>query len=189
MGGVEVMLIAVTGYKNSGKNAVSNVLAEHYKFKITGFADALKGQMLAIDPWILMDDGKDVRIERLSIIVAAIGWDRAKEKFPEIRRLLQKGGTEGGRAVFGQDIWIKTWVKTASLLLHQNDVCVSDMRFCNEAAAVRELGGQVWRVHRPGTAAGEHLSESELDQIVPDKVIRNTGSMEDLTRRVIRELS
>lgn len=181
-------LIAVTGYKNSGKNAVCNVLAEHYGYKITGFADALKKQMLAIDPWIPTDNGK--YWYRLSDLVETWGWDQAKEKFPEIRRLLQKGGTEGGRDVFGQDIWVKTWANTADALLEADyAVCVSDMRFLNEAAAVRDLGGQVWRVHRPGTAAGEHLSESELDEIVPDKVIRNTGSLEDLTRRVIRELS
>lgn len=184
------MLIAVTGYKNSGKNAVCNVLAKNNEYKITGFADALKKQFLAIDPWVSMNNGEEERIERLSIIVAAIGWDRAKEKFPEIRRLLQKGGTEGGRDIFGQDIWIETWSKTADVLLEQGyDVCVSDMRFLNEAVAVRELGGQVWRVHRPGTAAGEHLSERELDEIVPDLVIRNTGNLKDLTSRVIRGLS
>lgn len=172
-------LIAVTGYKNSGKNAVCNVLADLYGFKITGFADALKAQMLAIDPWIPVRPG---RWERLSVIVAKHGWENAKEYFPEVRRLLQKGGTEGGRDIFGQDIWIATWAKNVGALLEaEYDVCVSDMRFLNEASAVREMGGEVWRVYRPGTQVGDsHKSETELNRITPNWVIQNDGELADL---------
>jgi hypothetical protein len=144
-------LIAVTGYKNSGKNAVCDVLRDTYGFEVTGMADALK------------------------------------ERFPEIRRLLQKAGTEGGRDIFGQEIWPKTWYKSAKVLLEQGyDVCVSDLRFLNEAAFVRELGGEVWRVYRPGTDVGDkHKSETELDSITPDRVIQNNGSLADLHGLVV----
>jgi len=173
-------LIAVTGYKNSGKNAVCDVLRDSFGFKITGFADALKAQFLAIDPWI------NVGLiyghwARLSDCVAEFGWDDAKERFPEVRRLLQKGGSEGGRDIFGQDIWVDTWMRNVDVLLdEEGGVCVSDMRFVNEASAVRDLHGEVWRVHRPGTGPGEHRSESELDQIKADETIVNDGTLADL---------
>lgn len=178
-------LIAVTGYKNSGKNAVCNVLAEVYGFKITGMADALKEQMLAIDPIVHVSTALTTGIWRMSEIVEQFGWDVAKEKFLEVRRLLQYGGTEGGRKIFGEDIWAETWYKRTKVLLEQGyDVCVSDMRFLNEAKFVRDLGGYVWRVQRPGCVAGEHASENELDKIIPDQVIQNETSLEDLVPRV-----
>lgn len=175
-------LIGVTGYKNSGKNAVCNVLRDEFGFVITGFADVLKSMMLAIDPIIHVDDDETYRV---SDLVDEYGWDHAKEAFPEIRRLLQKLGTEGGRDHLGPDVWIDAWRRTAGQLLEAGDaVCVSDMRFLNEARAVCDLGGEVWRVLRPGTAAGEHLSESELDQIQPKITLFNKGTLEDLALNV-----
>jgi hypothetical protein len=172
-------LIAVTGYKNSGKNAVCDVLRDSFGFKVTGFADALKAQFLAIDPMI--PHYYPGRWERLSYLVAQHGWDDAKERFPEVRRLLQKGGTEGGRDIFGQDIWVVTWMRNVDALLEaEYDVCVSDMRFINEASAVRDMHGEVWRIRRPGTEPGEHRSESELDQIKADETIVNDGTLADL---------
>jgi hypothetical protein len=179
-------LIAVTGYKTSGKNAVCDVLRDSFGFKITGFADALKAQFLAIDPYVVCDSYSDGVTTvhdplRLSQIVGDMGWDAAKEDYPEVRRLLQKGGTEGGRDIFGQDIWIVTWMRNVDALLEAGyDVCVSDMRFINEASAVRAMGGQVWRVYRPGTGPGEHRSENELDRIEADVMIMNDGTLEDL---------
>jgi hypothetical protein len=189
------MLIAVTGYKNSGKNAVCNVLEQEYGFKITGMADALKEQMYILNPIIhaiirtefdgggpdYFEGNKHVEVVRLREIIAEDGWDEAKEKYPEIRRLLQIGGTEAGRNIFGENIWPETWYKRTKVWLKQGyDVCVSDMRFLNEAAFVRELGGYVWRVQRSGCVAGLHASESELDKIEPDQVINNDSALADL---------
>ncbi len=182
-------LIAVTGYKNSGKNAVCNVLRDEFGFVVTGFADVLKSMLLAIDPIVTarLNWAKDPfpQYIRVSNIVAEIGWDEAKEKYPEISRLLQKLGTEGGREHLGEDVWVDAWYKNARQFLNDGyDVCVSDMRFLNEAAGVKRLGGEVWRVMRPGTEAGEHLSESQLDQIVPRVTLFNKGTLEDLAVNV-----
>lgn len=173
-------LIAVTGYKNSGKNTVCNVLESEYGFKITGMADALKEQILILDPWIPVTF---TGFDRLSDLVREYGWDVCKERFPEVRRLLQIGGTEAGRDIFGQDIWAETWYKRTKVWLEQGyDVCVSDLRFLNEAAFVHELNGQVWRVYRPGTEVGDqHKSETELDQIKTDVSIFNEGTLEQMT--------
>jgi hypothetical protein len=183
-------LIAVTGYKNSGKNAICSVLEHECDYVVTGFADKLKAMLLAMNPIIHCDPISGPTPTRLKTVIDAFGWDIAKEDYPEVRRLLQTLGTEAGRNHLGEQVWVDAWRRDAGTLLGQGrDVCVSDMRFLNEAQAVRSLGGQIWRVLRPGTARGEHLSESELDQIVPDRVIQNGSSLEDLTRRVMREMS
>lgn len=59
---------------------------------------------------------------------------------------------------------------------------ISDCRFANEAAMVRELGGQIWQVTRPGIAAGAtgHISDTDGSQFAPDRVIANHGSLSAL---------
>ena len=69
---------------------------------------------------------------------------------------------------------------------------ISDCRFANEVAMVRELGGQLWQVVRPGFAAGGtgHVSDTDGGQFEPDRVIQNAGSLEALRRaldEVVRE--
>jgi len=172
------MLIAVTGYKNSGKNAVCNVLESEFGFKITGMADALKEQMLILDPYIPVTF---TGFSRLSDLIKFYGWDVCKERFPEVRRLLQIGGTEAGRRIFGENIWAEVWYKRTKVWLEQGyDICVSDMRFLNEAAFVRELDGEVWRIYRPGTGGDLHSSETELDKIKVDWTIQNNGGLDHL---------
>ncbi|WP_141829635.1 hypothetical protein [Delftia sp. HK171] len=70
---------------------------------------------------------------------------------------------------------------------------ISDCRFANEAAMVRELGGQIWQVTRPGVSAGAtgHVSDTDGSQFAPDRVIANYGSLKTLQlalRDVMREV-
>lgn len=69
---------------------------------------------------------------------------------------------------------------------------ITDCRFQNEAAMVRELGGQIWQVTRPGVSAGAtgHVSDTDGSQFAPDRVIDNHGSLKTLQlalRDVMRE--
>jgi hypothetical protein len=59
---------------------------------------------------------------------------------------------------------------------------VSDVRFQNEADWVRQRGGVIWRVDRPGTAGvREHVSEQGATAIKADAVLVNNSSIEDLS--------
>jgi len=111
------------------------------------------------------------------------GWEVAKETFPEVRRQLQAMGTECGRDLLGDTIWVDTWEKSLPEESNRR-VVVADVRFPNEAERIRSLGGLIWRVTRPGTAPDGHRSEMDLDRIVPDAVLANTGSIDDLHRLV-----
>ena len=159
------MLIAVTGPKRSGKNTLCDILSAEYGFTLIGFADTLKEMAIAIDP-IVTGGG-----EGLASIVAHESWDVAKERYPEVRRFLQRLGTEGVREHLGQSTWIESWAR--KIAMTPGHVAVPDLRFVNEAAAVRSAGGQVWRVNRPGFTGSGHISETETDQIIPDEVIAN----------------
>lgn len=74
-------------------------------------------------------------------------------------------------------------------------IVVSDVRFENEIRFIREVGGKLIRIKRPGAGLsgelGEHQSEVEMDSVPDDYfdlVIHNTGTLEDL-HRIIDEFS
>jgi len=106
------------------------------------------------------------------------------------RRLLQTLGTEWGREVVGQDIWVKICLRRAAATLGAGyrRVVVPDVRFDNEAAAIREAGGIVVSVARPdGCVDGEamrHASEAGVSSSLIDKTIVNSGSMDELREAV-----
>ncbi len=57
---------------------------------------------------------------------------------------------------------------------------VSDMRFFNEAKAIKAVGGITIRVNNGKKSPSKHPSERELDMYYFDAVVDNTGSLEDL---------
>jgi hypothetical protein len=69
-------------------------------------------------------------------------------------------------------------------------VVVTDVRFPNEAQHIRDHGGLVVRVERPGAQddgaarGSSHPSESLVDTITPDRTLLNDGTLEDLATRV-----
>ena len=67
------------------------------------------------------------------------------------------------------------------------DTVITDVRFPNEAALVRQLGGQLWQIRRPGYEAGGtgHASDTDGSEFRPDVVLENFGSLDDLRRTVL----
>lgn len=101
------------------------------------------------------------------------------------RYALQTLGTEWGRDCY-PGIWTDYGIRRARFLMDQGyDVVITDCRFTNEARAVREAGGQVWQIVRPGVGlATPHPSEVEQESDEFRKLvsftIRNDGTLEQL---------
>lgn len=72
-------------------------------------------------------------------------------------------------------------------MMRDESVVLTDVRFPNEAAMVRQLGGQIWQIRRPGYEAGGtgHASDTAGDEFAPDLVVTNGGSLEDLRAAVL----
>ena len=169
------VLIGITGFKRSGKNTVADVLAIDFDFTVISFADKLYRMLSTENPRI-------TERRRVQELVAEYGWDLAKETFPEIRRLLQTLGTECVRDILGAQTWINAWEN--SLPPEPRRVVAADVRFPNEAVRIRELGGVIWRVTRPGTAPDGHRSETDQQKIRPDEVLHNNGTIDQLNALV-----
>lgn len=183
----DVCLVGFTGYIGSGKSECAKILHElNQEWTPIGFADPVREGVLAIDPYVGLDGYG--RLVRLSDVVRQFGWDIAKRKFPEVRRLLQKYGTEGGRAIHGWDCWIKIFRERASAIVSVGRrVAAFDVRFDNEAAAIHEMGGVVVRVDNPRVQrSSDHESERLIDLLPVDAVILNDGDFAHL-RRTLEE--
>ena len=98
-------------------------------------------------------------------------------KPPHIRHLLQQEGTERGRKVYGDNIWVDTlfnWIKLWSesgTVVGSDGVSrfiIGDVRFRNEAKRLEEYGGKLIRISsnrlsRLTSEQQQHISETDLD--------------------------
>ena len=168
------MIIGLSGYARSGKDSVAQLLCLNYDFHRVSFADPIREAIITLNP-------KLDSITHVSHRVSDYGWEVAKQD-PEIRRLLQFMGTEVGRKMFGENIWIDMAFKQAA---EYPRVVIADVRFPNEADAIKERGGIVWRINRHGlNAVNQHKSEHAMDNYMFDHVIYNDGSLEELSDEV-----
>lgn len=170
-------IIGLSGYARSGKDTVADMTG----FQKRSFAAPLKQAVYALDPIIDIDYDLG-NVFRARELVDEYGWDEVKVGVPEARRLLQRMGTEVGRTLWGEDFWVERAFQT---LENGGRYVFADVRFPNEAKAIQRLGGQVWRIERPGVGpVSDHPSETSLDDFAFDRVILNDGSLEDLERVV-----
>ena len=87
--------------------------------------------------------------------------------------------------------WVKVWKQSADRALAEDmSVLVDDVRFLNEATAVRECGGLIVRLIRTDIDdTGSHVSEVEMDKIVADVTIETAkGDFDSLYRDLERIL-
>lgn len=166
-------LIGIAGRKRSGKDTLAARLVNVHGYTRVAFADPLRAMALALDPLVRTNAG---HVLRLSELVAFDGWEHAKEH-TEVRRTLQRLGTEAGRQVLGDTIWIDTAMRLVDAM--PGPVVITDVRYPNEADAIRAAGGIVLRVDRPGLVSSDvHVSETAMDdyphytaRIVNDRTI------------------
>lgn len=184
-------IIGLSGYARSGKDEAAKILVEEFGFTRVAFADKLREVLYALNPIVSKsgDFEADFNGEPLYLqtVIDHYGWDGYKESpfGPEIRRLLQRLGTEAGRQALWDTIWID-----ATLTGFDADakVVVSDARFFNEFDAIRERGGEIWRIEREGVGpTNNHPSETEaVDYPYFATYIHNDGTLEDYRKSVKR---
>jgi len=112
--------------------------------------------------------------------------DRSGRSAVTVRRILQWWGTEYRRAG-DPDYWTKAWGrKIEQLDLRTMLVLVDDVRFMNELNVIREHGGLIIKIERPGfDGANSHSSETSLDEYQGwDAIIDNNGTLEQFYRKI-----
>jgi hypothetical protein len=151
------MLIAMSGLKNSGKDTAASVLINEYGFTKVAFADALREALLILNPQIDLY-GNSLRLSQL---ITQFGWDKIKNDVPEVRRLMQVFGTEVGRQLLGENVWVDLLAKKYPDLKDcSTRYVITDCRFPNEAQFVYDHLGEICWIERPGVESDGHKSEN-----------------------------
>ncbi|MEU0739227.1 hypothetical protein [Streptomyces sp. NPDC006134] len=154
-------LIGLAGAARAGKDTAAEALTYEFDWQRRAFADKVREFLYALNP--LVSDPVRTEWQRpLRLIVDEYGWERAKAGSPLLRSYFQRCGTDAGRQVLGQDVWVEalfrdyeTWGPTV----------ITDVRFPNEADEIRRRGGVVVEIVRPGEPPireSGHISENAL---------------------------
>lgn len=200
-----VAIFSLSGLAGAGKDTVAEHLVDHYGSVQLAFADKLRDSLLALDPIITTDvDGPEgTHAVRLREHIAAHGWERTKDTVPEVRRLMQRLGTEAGREIHGDHLWLDALTTTFRAVCRQHPgapVVISDARFPNEVAHTAWLGElvgttpaavrHIW-IDRPGHTrvagrAATHASENALgpDHPLITDLVLNDDSQAILYQRI-----
>lgn len=147
-------LIGLSGKAGTGKNFLAQQILAPLGFKECALADELKIRGVA---------------------VGAGTYDELFHTKPvHIREWLQQEGTECGRDVYGEDMWVNALMARLTRVEEVwgfSSFVVTDVRFPNEVEAIQERGGRVYRIEAPVRAAASpltaqqkaHVSETALD--------------------------
>lgn len=177
-------IIGLTGQAGAGKDTVRAILQEH-GYHGLAFADPIREMLGALldctgqgRQWMHLRDLKECAIPGLDA---------------SYRQLAQTLGTEWGRTV-SPDFWLRIAAAHMQSITRDGFAPISfvfsDVRFPNEADFIRQRGGVVWAVYRPGIEpVRAHASEAWFKSIEPDFTIMNTGTIEDLRATVEQALT
>lgn len=171
-------LIGITGYARSGKDTFAARLTEAHGFAKASFAQPVKDAALRLDPLIPFGASHPQSTARLSWLVGRDGWEYAKDFYPEVRRTLQRLGTDAIRTL-DPDFWVRMAV---GKLDPAQPTVFTDVRFPNEADAILASGGHLVRVTRPDQqlTKDRHPSETAMDNYEVQWTILNQGTVADL---------
>lgn len=191
------MLIALNGFKKSGKGALGRLLgayAQKGPAKEVQFSEPLKvltGRIFGIDlPEGGLYDFVDTDFKDSAVLDVA--WDhRLDHRGTHLtgRQILQNLG-HGARETFGDSFWVDQ-----ALPPHEDDfrrkyggfqhVIVTDLRYPNEAQRVIDLGGYVIEIIRPGIESDGHHTEQPLPRNLVHGTVKNDGNLDDLAGKAL----
>lgn len=168
-------VVAFTGVAGSGKSTAAQFLVDKLGYTRVRFAGPLKAMLRSVG----LGDEQIEGAEKETPNTLLCG------KTP--RYAMQTLGVEWARTYIGQDFWTNLWRRDAGAVICSGGrVVVDDCRFPNEAAAIRKLGGDIFKIEGRGGIAGSHVSEAGVG--IADVVLANLGSIDELHGKVVEAL-
>lgn len=185
-------IIGIHGRKKSGKDTVAGFIEEWAQERQLSthrnwYAWRMKQSGAALLK-MSMDDVDNFKLHGRVIIELPDENGDLKTWVITGREFWQRYGTESHRDIFGFDFWVDQLLPLDAdwwAEFNHADVCVvADVRFENEVLRIKKLGGEVWKVNRPGVEPDDHSSENLLPDAMMDWVVDNDSDLADLQAKV-----
>lgn len=186
------MIIGINGYAGSGKDTVGTILQQIDKdshWEIKKWAGKLK-QVAELLTGIPVEKFEDQEFKKTNL---GKQWNDRINNPMSVRDFLQKLGTEGLRDGLHTNTWVNALMADYKCVPADrapngwdcDNWIITDTRFPNEAQAIKDAGGIIIRVTRPGIGpVNDHPSETGLNQWNFDYEIQNDGTLENLINSV-----
>lgn len=153
-----MLLIGIAGQKRSGKTLLANLLSERYGLLHTSFAAPIR----EFTANLLGGTLEQLEVEKESPVAWLDGVTP--------RHIMQSLG-DVAKETICHDIWLRVCMRKVS---GAGRAVISDVRFPNEAKAIRDAGGHVIRLHRwDGAKYDGHISELPLSDSLIDCELTN----------------
>lgn len=171
-----MIIIGLYGDSRSGKDTIAKELASNYKFEWRSFANPLREILYNINPYL----------EEMGMYyqqaVDDYGLDFVKKNSQHSVDMMIALG-QSVRDYIHEDAWI--WDALSEPL--PSRLVISDVRQPNEYQAIKELGGEIWKIIRPGTT--KRGMDGLLDHLGFDVTIYNDSHSDALRSIIDREVS
>ena len=168
------MLIGLCGYAGAGKDTVARHLVNRSGFTARSISYPIKVMLNTRFGWShhMWEDRawKDRPCQQYGAYDTH-NWGELPCFSP--RSWAQWLGTEVGRVLGGEDVWINMLLSEYNASPRDSHWIVSDVRFPNEAQLIRQAGGEVFMISRGGLLPDNHASERAVDKVVADKWFAN----------------
>ena len=178
--------IAITGRFRTGKNTVANMLTDLLEGETTqlAFADALKVE--AANLLVKNEPASDKHS------TTQIYQDVLNPANKYLYGTLFQFWGEYRRQTAGLNYWIehpRLKYRYLYAVRREHNIIITDMRHLNEAVWCKSNGFFLVRVRglsrSEDARSSAHASERDVESIIIDRVVDNTGSLEELHRQVV----
>lgn len=167
------MIIGISGYKGSGKNTLGAYIAgelalNFHNVEFESFAKGFKESVKTIFNWT--DDHTNGPLKE----VVDDYWGITP------RQAMQTLGTEWGRELISEDIWINSLWKRIEYKVKSHDIIITDVRFDNEIDFIKKNDGiiiNVMRTEGSFESGDTHVSETGITETEFDYNVLNNGSL------------
>lgn len=179
--------IGLIGRMRTGKSTAAGHLCESFGYSSLGFADPVRALAERLDP-VVFPSPEDPDVDhdgplRYSDALRILGYEAAKDLYPEFRRILKNIGQ--GERERDEYVWVNRWEQAwrAALAVDASrPFVVADVRYPNEVARLKLLGFVIVKLTRPSVldASESHDSEVLTDSLPADYVYENESSPDAL---------
>lgn len=208
------LLIGIAGPAGSGKNTVATILQGIILGASNDLIKAkIRNNTTFNKTCPLKQKSYAKKLKRVATILTGIPLSRFEnQKFKKktinadlnitVREFLQKLGTEAIRDNIHEDIWVNALFTDYKTITVRHPVpvraagyidqeifpnwVITDVRFPNEAQAIKKRGGRLIKILRDNSNMRKHthISENLLDSYDFEYTIENNGNLDDLIATV-----